>query len=69
MATNAETAFELFTATLGQPEGTGEWFEVTQEQVNQFADVTLDHQFIHIDPEAADDWVRENFQSTNGGGE
>lgn len=53
MATNAETAFELFTATLGQPEGTGEWFEVTQEQVNQFADVTLDHQFIHIDPEAA----------------
>lgn len=53
MPTNAETAFELFTAALGQPEGTGEWFEVTQEQVNQFADVTFDHQFIHIDPEAA----------------
>lgn len=53
MPTNAETAFELFTAALGQPEGTGDWFEVTQEQVNQFADVTLDHQFIHIDPEAA----------------
>lgn len=53
MPTNAETAFEVFTAALGQPEGTGDWFEVTQEQVNQFADVTLDHQFIHIDPEAA----------------
>ncbi len=53
MPTNAETALELFTAALGQPEGTGEWFEVTQEQVNQFADVTFDHQFIHIDPEAA----------------
>jgi len=53
MPTNAETAFELLTAALGQPEGTGDWFEVTQEQVNQFADVTLDHQFIHIDPEAA----------------
>jgi acyl dehydratase len=53
MSTNAETAFELFRASLGQSEGTGEWFEVTQDQVNQFADVTLDHQFIHIDPEAA----------------
>lgn len=29
------------------------WHEVTQEQVNGFADNTLDHQFIHIDPEAA----------------
>ena len=53
MATNAETAFELFTAALGTAEGTGEWFEVTQDQVNQFADVTFDHQFIHVDPEAA----------------
>ena len=25
----------------------------TQEQVNQFADATLDHQFIHVDPERA----------------
>jgi acyl dehydratase len=53
MPTNAETAFDLFTAALGQSEGTGDWFEVTQDQVNQFADVTLDHQFIHVDPEAA----------------
>ncbi|NNL10677.1 MAG: MaoC family dehydratase [Pseudomonadales bacterium] len=30
-----------------------EWFTVTQEQVNQFADCTHDHQFIHIDPEKA----------------
>ena len=30
-----------------------EWFEVTQDQVNQFADCTLDHQFIQIDPVAA----------------
>jgi acyl dehydratase len=30
-----------------------EWFTVTQEQINQFADCTLDHQFIHVDPEAA----------------
>ena len=30
-----------------------EWFNVTQDQVNSFADCTLDHQFIHIDPVAA----------------
>ena len=30
-----------------------EWFEVTQDQVNTFADCTLDRQFIHTDPEAA----------------
>lgn len=30
-----------------------EWFEVKQEQINQFADCTLDHQFIHVDPEKA----------------
>jgi|TARA_B110000438_G_C15548934_1_gene536030 acyl dehydratase len=30
-----------------------DWFKVTQEQVNAFADCTLDRQFIHVDPEAA----------------
>ena len=30
-----------------------DWFEVTQEQVNVFADCTLDHQFIHVDTEKA----------------
>jgi acyl dehydratase len=49
----AEEAFELFKAAVGQEEGTGEWFEVTQERINQFADVTLDHQFIHVNPEQA----------------
>lgn len=53
MATNAENAYELFQAAIGQPEGSGAWFDVTQELVNQFADVTHDHQFIHVDPEAA----------------
>ncbi|MGR6838595.1 MaoC family dehydratase [Aliivibrio wodanis] len=27
-----------------------DWFVVKQEQINQFADCTLDHQFIHTDP-------------------
>ena len=34
----------------GQP---SEWFEITQDRINDFADVTLDHQWIHIDPERA----------------
>ena len=31
----------------------GEWIEVTQDRINTFADCTEDHQFIHIDEEAA----------------
>lgn len=27
-----------------------EWFRVTQERIDQFADATLDHQYIHVDP-------------------
>ncbi len=30
-----------------------EWHTVTQAQINQFADCTIDHQFIHVDPEKA----------------
>lgn len=38
---------------VGSEIGVSDWFEVTQENVNVFADVTKDHQFIHIDPEKA----------------
>jgi acyl dehydratase len=31
----------------------GAWIEVTQDRINTFADCTEDHQFIHVDPEAA----------------
>ncbi len=55
MSEAAAKAFELYRADVGNDEGAGEWFEVTQEQVNQFADVTHDHQFIHVDPERAKD--------------
>ena len=33
--------------------GTSSWHDITQEQVNQFADATGDHQWIHVDPERA----------------
>jgi acyl dehydratase len=53
MSEAAAKAFELFRADVGNDEGTGDWFQVTQDQINEFADVTHDHQFIHVDPEAA----------------
>ena len=37
----------------GQHIGYTDWEEMTQERVNGFADVTDDHQFIHVDPERA----------------
>ena len=37
----------------GKEQATGEWMQIDQEIVDQFADVTKDHQFIHIDPERA----------------
>jgi acyl dehydratase len=53
MSTNAEKAYALFKAAEGKEEGVGDWFTVDQARINQFADVTIDHQFIHVDPEAA----------------
>ncbi len=50
---NAAAAYELLKATEGNDEGSGEWFQITQDQIDQFADCTIDHQFIHIDPERA----------------
>lgn len=50
---NAEKAFEVLKALEGKEEGSGDWFAVEQKQINQFADATFDHQFIHVDPEAA----------------
>jgi acyl dehydratase len=38
---------------VGEHLGYSDWVEVTQEQVNQFADATGDHQWIHVDVERA----------------
>jgi acyl dehydratase len=38
---------------IGQELGVSDWLEITQERVNQFADATGDHQYIHVDPERA----------------
>lgn len=51
--TNLQNAFEVMTARIGEEREPTQWFEITQERVNAFADVTMDHQWIHIDPERA----------------
>ncbi len=49
---NFETLQEL-AALAGQPVSTSDWVTITQEQINQFAQATGDHQWIHIDEERA----------------
>ena len=53
MSENTEKAYALFKPAEGKESATGDWMEVDQERINQFADVTLDHQFIHVNPERA----------------
>ena len=42
-----------FEQYLGQKLGVSDYHTVTQEQINKFADATLDHQWIHTNPEKA----------------
>lgn len=47
------SSLDEFKAAVGTELGTSDWVTVTQEQINTFADATGDHQWIHVDPEAA----------------
>jgi len=47
------SGIEELQAAVGTHLGHSEWHEVTQDQVNQFADATGDHQWIHLDVERA----------------
>jgi acyl dehydratase len=38
---------------VGQETGVGQWFVIDQERVDRFAELTGDHQYIHVDPERA----------------
>ncbi|MFW2381770.1 MAG: MaoC family dehydratase [Acidimicrobiales bacterium] len=53
MSENAERVAEALRAKIGAEPVAGDWFEITQDRINDFADATLDHQFIHVDPEKA----------------
>ncbi len=47
------TTVDELNSLIGQEIGVSDWLEITQERVNQFADATGDHQYIHVDPERA----------------
>ena len=47
------STFEEIEAAAGEEIGTTDWVEITQERVDQFADATDDHQWIHVDQEKA----------------
>jgi acyl dehydratase len=44
---------EALKTLVGQEIAVTDWFNVTQERIQQFADATLDHQWIHVDVERA----------------
>jgi acyl dehydratase len=44
-------SFEDFEKYIGEDLGVSDYHQITQEQINQFAIATIDHQWIHTDPE------------------
>jgi acyl dehydratase len=52
-STRTTTTIAELPSLKGQELGTSDWFEVTQDRVNTFADATDDHQWIHVDVERA----------------
>ena len=49
LTATVETVSDL----VGKETGVSDWLTIDQERIDVFADVTEDHQFIHVDPEAA----------------
>ncbi|MDH6313316.1 acyl dehydratase [Parabacteroides sp. PFB2-10] len=55
-------SYKEFESYLGQEIGVSDYLTITQEQINLFADATLDHQWIHVDVEKAK--AESPFQNT-----
>ena len=49
----SEVALADLASLVGQETGVSDWLEITQDRVNQFAEATGDHQWIHVDVERA----------------
>jgi acyl dehydratase len=49
------TGIDELKSKVGEELGVSDWHEVTQEAIDEFARVTDDHQWIHVDPERAKD--------------
>ena len=68
MADATITSVEELKQHIGKQTRLGEWHTVTQEEINQFAEATGDHQWIHVDPERAralgiDAWLAKPWQA------
>jgi acyl dehydratase len=48
-----ELTIDQLKAKVGQEAGVSQWIPISQDTIDAFADVTGDHQFIHVDPEKA----------------
>ncbi|MDU1903216.1 MAG: MaoC family dehydratase [Dysgonomonas sp.] len=55
-------SLQEFEAYAGKELGVSEYLKITQDRINLFADATLDHQWIHTDPERAK--VESTFKNT-----
>lgn len=55
-------SYEDFEKCVGKELGTSDYLKITQERINKFADATLDHQWIHTDPDRAK--VESPFHNT-----
>jgi acyl dehydratase len=49
----AKTAEAQLRVSAGDPAGVSDWMTVDQQRIDGFADITEDHQFLHVDVEAA----------------
>lgn len=61
-----QVSIEELKASVGQEIAVSDWLVITQERINQFADTTEDHQWIHIDIERAA--TESPFKTTIGHG-
>ncbi|MBQ73567.1 MAG: dehydratase [Gammaproteobacteria bacterium] len=55
MSETLEKAFEIMKDRVGSQTSQSKWFEVNQQMIDEFADVTMDHQWIHVDVERANE--------------
>ena len=55
-------SFEELEHYIGKEIGVSDYITITQKQINQFADATLDHQWIHVDTERTK--IESTFKST-----
>ncbi len=53
MTDRLQQGFKQMSALVGEIVSQSEWFEITQQRIDDYADVSIDHQWIHVDVERA----------------